>query len=75
MQLFTKKAQGQQSTIKMTTKTGVAFRLSGSLNCMLSNHFKSMVEENLPNFNSEYMKGRLTLLFVGSLFFAGVIKP
>lgn len=63
------KAQGQQSTMKMTTKTGVAlFRLSGSVNCMLSNHFKSMVAENSPSFNSEHLKGPLNT-FVCRLFF------
>lgn len=49
------KGQGQQNTMKMTTKTrgggsGLA-QMSVSLNCMFSNHFKSSVTKYSPNFN------------------------
>ena len=75
--LLFRKAQGQQSTMKMTTKTGEAVaQTSVSLNCVLSNHFKSAVTEYSPNFNGKHMKGALwTLLFVGFPFFTRVINP
>lgn len=50
--LLFKKAQGQQNTKKMTTKTGEAVaQMSVSLNCTFSNHFKSTVTEYSPNFS------------------------
>lgn len=68
--LLFRKAQGQQSTMKMTTKTGEAVaQMSVSLNCMLSNHFKSTVTEYSPNFNGKHMKGPLNAFVCRFSFF------
>lgn len=64
------KAYGQQSTMKMTTKTaGAVAEISISLNCMLSKHFKSTVTEYSPNFNGEQMKGSLKAFVCRFCFF------
>lgn len=67
--LLFRKAQGQQSTMKMTTKTGLPVtEVSVSLNCMLSNRFKRTVSECSPKFNGDKMKGLLSTLFVVGFF-------